>query len=117
MRIVKHVSEPWFSQIAGSVKSVEGRLCKGDFAHLSEGDTIVWVNEDFGFKRTVRTTVKYVRTYPNFRKYLQTEGLDATLPAHGVTSINKGVKVYRQFFDQQMEKTYGVLAIGMIVAP
>jgi ASC-1-like (ASCH) protein len=114
MRVEKHVSEPWFSQIAASVKRVEGRLCKGEFASLSKNDTIVWVNEDFGFKRTVRTKVTFVKKYTTFRKYLQTEGLDATLPAHGVNTIAKGIKVYRCFFDERMEQEHGVLAIGIV---
>jgi hypothetical protein len=48
------------------------------------------VNEDFGFKRTVRTKVTFVSTPPS--QVLQTEGLDATLPAHGVNTIAKGIK-------------------------
>jgi hypothetical protein len=39
-----------------------GRLC--EFASLSKNDTIVWVNEDFGFKRTVRTKVTFVKSTP-----------------------------------------------------
>jgi hypothetical protein len=53
-------------------KTVEGVL-QGEFASLSKNDTIVWVNEDFGFKRTVRTKVTFVQVH-HLRKYCKPRG-------------------------------------------
>jgi membrane-associated protease RseP (regulator of RpoE activity) len=72
VRVEKHVSEPWFSQIAASVKRWREAVA-GEFASLSKNDTIVWVNEDFGFKRTVRTKVTFVKS-TTFRKYCKPRG-------------------------------------------
>jgi hypothetical protein len=103
--VEKHVSlKPWFSQIAASVKRWREAVA-GEFASLSKNDTIVWVNEDFGFKRTVRTG--HVCQKYNLSRVLQTEGLDARLPAHGVNTIAKGIK--NRFFDERIEQEHGVL--------
>jgi len=37
----KNISEPWFSLIA-----VEGRLNKGDWEKIEEGDQIDWYNKE-----------------------------------------------------------------------
>jgi hypothetical protein len=78
MRVEKHVSEPWFSDPC-FCKTGGGRLC--EFASLSKNDTIVWVNEDFGFKRTVRTKVTFVNTPPS--QVLANRGVGRDLAAHG----------------------------------
>ena len=37
----KHLSEPWFSLIKLKLKTVEGRLNKGDFSKMLVGDNIL----------------------------------------------------------------------------
>ena len=113
MRFTKNVSEPWFSLIALGAKTVEGRLRKGDFLEAKEGDVVVWSNEELGFTRTHKTTITSTKTYVSFEKYLQGEGLLKCLPAPGVTSVAKGVRVYRQFFDKKDESRLGVVAIRL----
>jgi ASC-1-like (ASCH) protein len=115
MHLVKNVSEPWFTQIAARKKIVEGRLYKSDFVNLKPGDTVTWVNEDFGFKRSIKTQVMRTTRYDTFRRYLIAEKLANTLPSHGVTTVDKGVKIYRRFFDEKAEKENGVLAIKIKV--
>lgn len=113
--ITKNVGEPWFTQIASKKKTIEGRLSKGDFAELARGDQVTWTNNDMGFKRSVKTEVVRVTEYPTFRKYLMAEKLANTLPSHGISTVDKGVKVYRQFYDKSVEKEHGVLAIQVKV--
>lgn len=105
--LVKSVSEPWFGLIASGAKTVEGRL--------SKGDVVEWTNDELGFKRSVRTVVKSVRKYATFKAYLTSEGIDNCLPAYGVDTVAKGVKVYRKFYSAAMEKEHGVLAIRVSV--
>lgn len=103
--IVKNVSEPWFSLIASGAKTVEGRLNKGDFAELKKGDSIAWVNDQLGFTRKVKTIVVKVNNYKSFSEYLNNEKLKHCLPTHGVDTISKGVKVYRQFMTSLWRKS------------
>jgi ASC-1-like (ASCH) protein len=110
-RLVKHVSEPWFSLIAAGVKTVEGRLEKGDFVGLRPGATIVWTNDDLGFPRRAVTKVASTKRYPGFRAYLRGESVAKALPT--VTSVEKGVSIYRQYYDAAAEKQHGVLAIRL----
>lgn len=112
MKYVKNVSEPWFTLIGEGVKTVEGRLCKGDFAQISIGDTIVWTNDEIGeIIRSVKTQVVDIRHYSSFKKYLQSETLKKCLPTPGIRTIKQGVAVYRQFYSTQMEKEFGICAI------
>lgn len=115
MHLVKSVSEPRFTQIASGNKRVEGRLCKGGVAKLKAKDTVKWVNTEMGFKRSVITQVVSVQEYRTFRTYLMAEKLANTLPSRGIDTAEKGVKVYRQFFDKDAEKEHGVVAIKLKV--
>lgn len=110
-RLVKHVSEPWFSLIASGVKTVEGRLEKGDFLNLTAGSVIVWTNDDLGFSRKAATKVASVKRYPTFRAYLRGETVAKALPT--VKSVDKGVSIYRAYYDSAAEKEHGVLAIRL----
>ena len=46
----KNISEPWFSLIKLKIKSVEGRLNKGEFSKMKIGDIIEFSNEELGFR-------------------------------------------------------------------
>lgn len=109
----KTVSEPWFTLIGLGIKTVEGRLCKGEFARMKQGDVVVWENGDLGFPREVRTRIVRVDRYDDFREYLTSEGLRACLPAFGVDSVDVGVDVYRRFYSVADEREHGVLAIRL----
>ena len=42
----KSVQEPWFSLIKTGIKTIEGRLCKGDFALMRAGDYVTWTRAE-----------------------------------------------------------------------
>ena len=108
MNYRKHLSEPWFSLIKLGIKTVEGRLNKGDFSKMKLGDTITFYNDDF-IPREMIVTVKDIKYYRTFREYLENETLNATLP--GFTSIEEGVKVYYKYFSKLEEANYNVIAL------
>ena len=113
MRLTKRLNEPWFTLIALGLKKVEGRLYKGDFSTVSPDDTIVWTNDDMGFRRELKTRVESVQRYPTFRTFLQRETLNATLPTYGMSSLSRDVNLYRTFYSKENERHYGVLAIRL----
>lgn len=113
MRIVKRLNEPWFTLIALGLKKVEGRLNKGDFATVSRDDTIVWTNDDMGFRRELVTKVESVHRYTRFRTFLKHESLNATLPTLGMSTLDRGVNLYRTFYTAEDERKHGVLAIRL----
>ena len=59
----KNVSEPWFSLLKLKIKSVEGRLNKGEFSNMKIGDIIEFSNEELGFKRKSKLKIKYTLLY------------------------------------------------------
>ena len=101
------VSEPWFTYIQNGTKTVEGRLDKGKFQHVNIGDIVIWMNKN----NTVKTQIIYKNKYDSFYNYLNSEGLKNCLP--NISNIEDGVGVYRQYYDENSEKTYGVLALGL----
>ena len=108
----KHLSEPWFSLIAVGIKKVEGRpLSKIIWNEISEGDIIEWFNEDFGWKRTIRTKILELTKYRDFEHLLTVEGLNETLP--GIESIEDGIRLYNKYYTIEEEKSNGVLAITL----
>ena len=101
----EHVSQPWFTYISDGTKTVEGRRNKGRFKEMKVGDVVVWFNE----QTSVKTVITEKNVYLTFREYLTKEGLDKCLP--GISTIEKGVKVYYQYYTPEDEKKYGVVAI------
>lgn len=108
-----HVNEPWFTFIKDGVKKVEGRLNKGMFSNIKKDDTIIWFNIDKNTrqKRQVKTKVTKIATYKTFEDMLRTEELNNVLPK--IKDYVEGVNVYRQWYDEQGEKKFGVLAIHL----
>jgi ASC-1-like (ASCH) protein len=105
-----HVQEPWFSHIKEGRKTVEGRLNKGRFSNLREGDIVTWMNNDNNINRMFKTKIVYIKKYNTFSRMIEVEGLETVLP--GIKTIDKGVKnIYRKFYSEEKEDKYGVLAI------
>jgi ASC-1-like (ASCH) protein len=100
--IMMKIAEPWFGHVLRGDKQVEGRLMKGKFATLKVGD-ILCINGVVNYK------VTGLRQYASFRDMIQQEGIDRVLP--GVTDIEEGCSVYRQFYTAEDENQYGVVAI------
>lgn len=111
-KYTKSVSEPWFSLISLGIKSVEGRLDKGDFQNMAIGDLVKWINDDFQ-PRSVLTKIVRKTKYSSFNEYLKAEGLDKCLPTF--KSLDDGVKVYHKYYSYQDEQQYGVIAICLEV--
>ena len=108
----KHVSEPWFSLIYLGIKSVEGRLNKGQFKEMKVNDEIKWINEDFNYREVV-TRIVSKQKYNTFQDYLKGEGLEKCLPA--ISSIDDGLSVYFKYYTKDDESKYGVIAIRLEV--
>ncbi len=109
--ISKNVSEPWFSLIKLNLKTIEGRLNKGDFKDLRLNDIILWTNDDLGFHREFKTRVISKTQYDTFENYLLNEGLHQCLP--GIENIEDGLKVYFKYYTKQQEKEFGILALEL----
>jgi ASC-1-like (ASCH) protein len=109
----KHLSEPWFSHMAIGNKTIEGRLNKGDWNEIKEGDEIYLVNEDFELKRELVVSIISKKIYPSFESYLKTEGLSNTLPL--IDKIEDGVKIYNRFYKPEEEIKYGVVSLELKV--
>jgi len=92
----KNISEPWFSLIKLKIKSVEGRLNKGEFSKMKIGDIIEFSNEELGFRAVRILKIKDIYYYMNFHEYLNQEKLKNCLP--GIQNIKQGVSVYHKFY-------------------
>lgn len=123
--IRKHVSEPYFTLICEGKKTTEGRLYKDEFVEMKNGDIIEFFNDDEIERRAVRVEICDITRYPNFEEYLKVE-LENALPnliskyqqqveietMHNKDKlIDDGVKIYRSFYSEESEKTFGVAAI------
>ena len=111
--LTKDISEPWFSLIKVGLKTVEGRLNKGDFAALTKGDCIKVVNTEFnkelGFMRNYIIKITSIHKYTSFKEYLEKEKLEKCLP--GIDTIEDGVKVYYKYYSKEDEEKYKIVAI------
>jgi len=83
-------------------KKVEGRLYDEKRKQINPGDAIV-------FEGKLKVRVKSIRKYSSFKEMLEREGIERVLP--GVHNIEEGVRIYRQFYTEEEEKKYGVVAI------
>ncbi len=108
----KHLSEPWFSLINLGLKTVEGRLNKGDFSQMKIGEVIEWKNDDFK-SRSFMTKIVGKREYKTFKEYLEAEGLNKCLP--GIPTLEHGLSVYYKYFTKEDEAKYGIVAISIQV--
>ena len=105
----KNLSEPWFSLIKLGLKTVEGRLNKGDFKELKKNDIIKFINNDFPISRNFKVKIKSKKIYNTFSEYLTGERLQKCLP--GIDTINEGVTIYYKYYKKSDEQQYNILAI------
>ncbi|USG99487.1 ASCH domain-containing protein [Thermococcus argininiproducens] len=96
------LQEEYLRLIKEGKKKIEGRLYDEKRRQVKPGDTII-------FEGKLRVKVKALRVYPSFREMLSEEGVENVLP--GVKTIEEGVQIYRQFYTEEEEKKYGVVAI------
>ena len=108
----KTVSEPWFSLIKLGIKTVEGRLAKGEFAQMKVDDIIEFSNDSFGFDRKFQVKITKINKFKTFESYLRGKKLSKCLP--GIDNLTDGVRIYRQFYSEEDEKKFGILAITVV---
>jgi ASC-1-like (ASCH) protein len=106
-----HLSEPWFTLIHLGLKKTEGRLNKGQFAELQDGDIIEWYNDDFKHRKCLTKIIKKIE-YKSFQEYLHKEGLQNCLP--GMPDIDHGLSVYYKYYTKEDENKFGVISIRLI---
>ena len=104
----KNLSEPWFSLVKLNIKSVEGRLNKGDFANMKVGDCILFTNNELGFERKFTTEIKKINCFDNFEEYLENETLERCLP--GIDNMEDGLNVYYKYYSKEDEMKYKIKA-------
>lgn len=102
----KNLSEPWFSLIKLNIKTVEGRLNKGDFSNMNIGDFILFTNNELGFERKCKMEIKNISYYDNFQIYLEKETLEKCLP--GIDNIEQGLNVYYKYYEKKDELEYKI---------
>ncbi len=105
------ISEPWFTHIANGDKTIEGRLKKGVFQNLQEGDIVLWYIKEKKYTHNVLTQIIDIKEYKTFEDMLRKSTLKKTLP--GIRTYKDGVAVYRQYYTKQKEKEHGILAIEL----
>lgn len=98
-----NIQEPYFSFIRDGVKTVEGRINKGRFAQIREGDTLIVKGIAKQFK------VLYKKPYKTFLEMIEKEGVKNVIPDK--ESVQDGANVYFKFFTKKQEKEFGVVAI------
>lgn len=107
-----HISEPWFSQIRLGQKKAEGRPNRKSFAQMQKGDILRIFNDDSGQEYLLSIVDK--KYYKTFEEMLKSEGLHNVLPDPKVKTIEDGVAVYRQWYSQEVENEFGVVAIKIV---
>ncbi len=107
-----HIKEPWYSLIKNGKKTSEGRLNKGIFSQMKEGDIVEWFNSQDIIPKNFKTKITKVIKYKSFYECIKNEGLENILPVNGINNIEQGVKeVYYKYYTPGKEKKFGVLAI------
>ena len=101
--------DPWFGFLKSGRKVVEGRINNKKYNNLKEGDLIKMTKES----EYISLKVNNINKYGSFREMLENETLERVLPE--VESIDDGVKIYREFYSEEVEKEKGVLAIDCVV--
>jgi ASC-1-like (ASCH) protein len=105
---VKNVSEPWFSLINKKIKTVEGRLNKGDFAKMNVGDFIVFTNNESDFEQKFKVQIKNISSYDTFEAYLEDKKLEKCLP--GIDTMEDGLEVYYKYYTKSDEQEFKIKA-------
>ena len=109
----KGVSEPWFTLIKDGKKTSEGRLAKGDFAKMKEGDIVIWKNGN----KKVKTEITKIVHYKSLYSMIKEERLKNVLPDSKIRTIEQGVtEVYRAppvNYTEDKEEKFGVIAIRL----
>ena len=104
-----HVSEPWFSLIGRGEKSIEGRLKKNFFESMQVGEMIEFYNENQ--EGVIAKKIAKLSGHSSFEEMMNTVGVEKILP--GIEAVSRGIMVYRKFYSEDNEKSFGVIGIHL----
>jgi len=102
-----NVQQPWFNYICARVKTVEGRLNRGSWKNLVEGETVIFSNED----DKIESTIKRILLFEDFGKAYDYYG-DKLIPNSTREDV---ISIYNQFYSNQDIQTYGVICIELLL--
>lgn len=102
-KIEINVQEPYLGYILSGKKTVEGRLNKGKFGSLKNGDILMMGSTAKEYE------VVAVKIYKTFKEMIEKEGVNSVIPDKN--SIDDAVGVYYKFYTPDQEKEFGVVAI------
>lgn len=106
--------------IAGR-KTIEGRLNRGKFAEYRVGDVVSlrrdWRDDEGvlhdGEPNAARVRIVAIRHYTTFAEMIEAEGYMRVIPsAH---SAKEAADEYNTYYSLEDQKTYGVLAIEIVI--
>jgi ASC-1-like (ASCH) protein len=101
--------------ILAGKKTIEGRLGKDKFLKLRAGDIIslrqdVWKDGKIITSQPTQATIRITQVlyFTSFREMLESLDFEAIIP--NAESIDDAMAAYRQFYTEDDEDTYGVVA-------
>ncbi len=106
----KECKQPWFGYIFKGIKTIEGRLFKGDWAKMVVGDRIEFYVDD---QRFVCEIIALWRK-SSFKELIE-QYQGKILPGVDLSDVQNGVDVYRQYFKESDEQKYGVVGVEIKV--
>lgn len=106
-----YVKDPWFTYIKEGRKTIEGRLNRGRAKRMKKNDKLVLINRKT--KKRVKVSVMATRKYDSIKAMIEKEGLEKVLPE--TRTVEEGVAIYREFYPEEKEKEFGVIAIEVKV--
>ena len=105
------IQQPWFDYIISGRKKVEGRKGTPGWRKLKVGQQLQISEPSTNKSATVLITD--IRQYSTLEQYLNAEGVENVLP--DVSSIDEGIKIYKNWSTDEQIKKWGFLAIELKV--
>ena len=101
--------EPSFSLVKNNKKRIEGRLYKNTFRKINTNDIINFYNCK---KESIMVKVINIRRYNSFMEMLDNENIKLFNP--NSKNINDSLEIYRNIYNNQDEKNFGVIVFEII---
>ena len=93
---MKHsLQKRWFDLIKSGVKTLEGRIRKGNWLNVDAGDVLVFYCEN----DEVTCVVEELTEYASFEEMLSNVNLGSILP--GIDSVEEGLKIYESIYGKE----------------
>lgn len=117
MVIVLDCASVHFNNIKSGRKIYEGRPNKSKYDILSVGQIIPIHNSD-NMEEKIFVKITSLETYFNFKDMIDDKGIENVLPDQYDAGFDNEMavnNVYRTWYSEDVETTYGVLCIGVEV--